>query len=83
MLNAPTVATVPHDSFLSYLYLSISGTAIVANVAAVAGADPHMALKAVAAAIKPIARPPGICPMNLYVASYRFEPLLRLTRPGP
>ena len=67
--SVPTVATVPHDSFLSYLYLSISGTAIVAKVAAVAGAEPHIALKAVAAAIVPIARPPGMCPMNLYVAS--------------
>jgi hypothetical protein len=48
MPSVPTVATIPVESFLLYPYLSIMGTAILAKVAAVAGEDPQIALKAVA-----------------------------------
>src|SRR5271157_3849415 len=42
--RVPTVATVPQESLLSYPYRSISGTAMVAKVAAVAGEEPQMTL---------------------------------------
>jgi len=46
---------------------------MVAKVAAVAGDDPQMALKAVAAITVPTAKPPGMCPRNLYAESYRLR----------
>ena len=38
-----------------------------------AGEEPQMALKAVAAATVPMANPPGIWPMNLYPESYKLR----------
>ena len=63
--SVPTVATTPHESFLSYWYRSISGTAMVVKVAVVATAEPHTALKSVPATTVPIASPPGMWPINL------------------
>ncbi len=63
--RVPTVATIPVESFLLYPYRSISGTATLAKVAAVAGEEPQMALKAVAPPTVAMASPPGIWPMNL------------------
>jgi len=57
--RVPTVATVPPGEALSYPYLSISGTAMEANVAAVAAEEPQIALKAVAAVTVPTASHQG------------------------
>ena len=67
--RVPTVATIPVDSFFEYPYFDISGTATLAKVAAVAATEPHIALKAVAPATVAMAKPPGMCPRNLWAQS--------------
>lgn len=69
MPSVPTEATIPVESFLEYPYRSISGTATLAKVAAVAGEDPQIDLNAVAPATVAMASPPGIWPMNLWAES--------------
>tara|TARA_B110000971_G_scaffold132622_1_gene135733 strand:+ start:271 stop:597 length:327 start_codon:yes stop_codon:yes gene_type:complete len=57
--NVPDAATVAVAKPLSYLYLSISGTAILDIAEAVATLDPHAEAKRAEAPTDAIAKPPG------------------------
>ena len=70
--SVPTVATIPVESFLLYPYRSISGIATLAKVAEVATTDPQIALNTVAPITVATASPPGMCPRNLWFASYKL-----------
>ena len=66
--SVPPLATTPVASPLSYLCLSISGTAIRAMVAAAAILEPEAAPKPAQAQLVATARPPGRAPNQAWAA---------------
>src|SRR5215468_9013752 len=81
--RVPPLATTPVASPLSYLALSISGTAILAMVAAAAMLDPEAAPKPAQAQLVATASPPGKAPNQAWAARNSAVPIPELPATAP
>src|SRR5262245_28025186 len=81
--SVPPLAHTPVASALSYLCLSISGTASRAITAAAATLDPEAAPKPAHAQLVATARPPGIQPNQASAARNSAVPMPELPATAP